>query len=226
MKNVAHKDSRQPASFGGLTGILVLLLLGSCAPQKFAGSTGAPKPAEKPAPKTKDELPTQPVTGCTEARLLSIRNLVSFVDQKNSDRSVDIELTFEPCKNQNSDLKLPFQFDLDALLKFGNNGNSLEYNISFSGPDKTTTSQGNMTFISGSDLFGKVGPTWGHFESEQDIMASPLMEKAVLKLSLSNVLFLGRPESTGPMTSNFSVPMNVKVGNSNPIKVDIMLSPP
>ena len=148
------------------------------------------------------------------------------MDQKKSDRSVDIELTFEPCNNQNSDLKLPFQFDLDALLKFGSFGNSLGYNISFSGPDNATTSQGNMTFISGSDLFGKVGPTWGHFESAQDIMASPLMVRAVLKLSLSNVLFLGRPDSTGPMTSNFSVPMNVKVGNSNPIKVDIMLSPP
>ena len=203
-------------------GIVAIILLGSCAPQKFTGTSGSANP--KPAQKKVDQIQATP--NCTEARLLSIRNLVTFVDQKKADRSVDIELAFETCKKQTEDINLPLLFDLDGTLKFVTIGNTIPYTIRFAGTDAKLDGQGEMRYVTGSDLFGQTGAKWGHFESSQDLNASPLMVTATMKLMLSNVLFTGRPNSPGPMTTNFAVPMNVKIGKSAPILVDIMLTPP
>ena len=202
---------------------LALQLAVACKEQSFTGNSGNPSP--KPAVKKDDATQTPPPPECTEARLLSIRNLTAFVDQKQADRSVTIELTFEPCKNQTTWLNLPFLFDLDALLKFSGS-QSIPYRVKYSGQDSTSSGQGEMNYIIGSDLFGKTGATWGHFESLQSLQANPLIATATLELLLSPVVFTGRPNSPGPITSNFSVPMNVKVGTSAPILVNIQISPP
>lgn len=205
---------------------VIVLSIASCAEQKFSGETGRGSAEDKPKPKPKPTPTVDPVkpveTGCVEARLLSVRSLVSFVDQSKSVRSVDVELTFEPCPNQKGDLLLPILFDLDATLNIKNPlGNFIEYTLS---AEQAAASSGKMKYVDGSDLFGKSGTKWGHFESSSPLTASPKFTKAILKLDLSTVLFYG-PSNAPTQTTNFSVPLNVKIGASAPVLGKITLTP-
>jgi hypothetical protein len=205
---------------------LLVLSITRCAEQKFSGESSKRSAEQKPKPTPKPTLPDPPVkpveAGCVEARLLSVRSLVSFVDQSKIPRSVDVELTFEPCANQKGDLLLPILFDLDATLNIQNPlGNVIEYRLS---AEQSAASSGKMNYVDGSDLFGKSGPKWGHFESSSPLTASPKFTKAILKLDLSTVLFYG--PSNGPtQTTNFQVPLNVKIGASAPVLGTITLTP-
>ena len=196
--------------------LVAMLLLIGCSSQRFSGDTGKRSGADaQPKPIT--------AVACTEARLLSVQSLGTFVDQSKSERSVDVELTFEPCANQKGALLLPIMFDLDATLSFIDAQSSpIGYILTVEGAPSSTS--GQMNYIKGSDLFGKSGPAWGHFESSGPLSASPTFTKAILKLKLANVIFYGLPNSP-VMSTNFTVPMNVRIGQSQPVVGNITLTP-
>jgi hypothetical protein len=204
----------------------LLAVSGACKQQEFSGGSGTVKPAKqppKPQQNTDDQVrPQDPA--CTEAKLISLKSLTTTINQQLATRSVDVQLTFEPCPNQTTDLTYPVWFDLDANIDFGSSGStSLQYELSGAG---LQASQGTVVFQMGTDLFGKSGPEYGHFESSSPMRASPLMTTAILKIKLGGMKILGPSLAPTPVSGSFQIPLHVKVGQAAPVTGLLTFSQP
>jgi hypothetical protein len=203
--------------FGVATLWLPLSVFMACKQQEFSGGSGTVKPAkQRPNPNQNTDDQVTPQEGpCTEAKLIALKSLTTAIDQQINTRSVDVQLTFAPCPNQKTELTYPLWFDLDANIDFGPTGSkSLQYELSGSG---IQASQGNVVFQMGTDLFGKSGPEYGHFESSSPMRASPLMTSAILKIKLGGMKILGPSLAPVPVSGNFQIPLHVKVGQAAPV---------
>lgn len=212
----------------GLSVLLGMVTLQGCNSQGFTGGGATVQPVkqtEKPENTPQNSFPDPvPEAGCTEAKLISLRSLTTTIDQKSPTRSVDVQLTFEPCPNQLNEMSYPLWFDVDGSLDFGGStAMNLNYELSGSSVQAST---GAVSFIIGTDLFGKSGSEYGHFESSSPLRASPALTTAVLKIKLNTVKILGPAIGPAPSFGNFQIPLHVKVGSAAPVTGTLTFSQP
>ena len=204
-----------------LAGILIPAFL-SCSPgDNFVGGGGAAKVDKKPPEDSKKPPISVPVEQCKQAKLTSVKSLNEFVNQSARDRKISIELTFEACGNQMTNLQLPIKFDLDADMIFSAE-QSIPYELMING---ISASSGNLQSLSGADLFDNVGSQYVYFKSSSPLEASPKIQKAILNLDLRGVQITGPANSTSPTFQNFSVPSHIKVGDTPPVTGQFTFSP-
>jgi hypothetical protein len=212
-------------------GIISIGLLVSCKAQEqgFAGGGGrAMDKKPKPAPsqdETKDqETPAPKPTECTEAQLESVNTLTSFVSQSAGFGTLNLELNFLPCPAQVGRVQLPILFDIDASTRFmAGSDTRLSYEVSIQGV--RVAGPGPVLTILGQDLFGRLGEDYAHFRSEGALSVAPNVSSAKLTVKLHPMYVMGSVNSSTPATSNFTVPIYVKVGQSNPVRVNVQFSP-
>jgi hypothetical protein len=200
--------------------LFIVTVSASCKPQSFSGGGGNQPSTQvkKPQP-SRDNVASEDPT-CTAAKLTSLSSLTSSIDQRQPLRSVDVQLTFLPCANQKVELSYPIWFDLDANLDFGPSGNAaLQYELSGVG---LQASQGSFSFVMGTDLFGKAGPEYGHFESNGPMRASWSMTTAILKIKLGALKILGPSSVAAPASGPFQIPLHVKIGEAPPVTESLL----
>jgi hypothetical protein len=187
----------------------------------FTGKSGSgtapsnpPPPVAQPMPQP---IPAQPA-GCTEAKLVSVTSMTSVIDQRLPTRSIDVQLTFQPCP-QMSNLNYNLWFDLDAKMTSNQN---LTYQFLGNG---TVPTSGTVNFVQGQDLFGKTGNQYFHFESRAPIVAPSSLQTATLRINLGNVKIEGPVAGPTP-TGNFQIPLHVKIGNMPPVTGNITFTLP
>jgi hypothetical protein len=104
------------------------------------------------------------------------------------------------------------------------------------GPDKRltyeVTIQGNVVAgpgyvntVLGSDLFGKQGEDYAHFKSDGSLSVAPNISSARLSVQLRKMYVVGPVNSAAQASSNFTVPIYVKIGQSNPVTAMVSFSP-
>jgi len=224
-----HRDGLFSSSI--FLGIACIFVLGSCKAQEQGFSGGGGRAMDKkpvPVPsqdETKEDVPPLPKpVECTEAQLESVNSLSSFVNQSNGFGTLELELNFQPCPAQVGRVQLPILFDIDANTRFLAGYNQrLSYEVSIQGI--RVAGPGAVNTVLGQDLFGRQGPDYAHFRSEGALSVAPNISSARLTVKLSPMYVLGSVNSNAPATSNFSVPIYVKVGQSNPIRVNVQFSP-
>lgn len=197
--------------------------------QGFTGGSGTsggrkPQPAEAQDQTKEEPAPLPKPKECTEAELESVNSLKSFVSQDHGFGTLELELNFQPCPAQVGRVQLPILFDIDANTRFlAGYERRLSYEVSIQGV--RVAGPGPVTPVFGQDLFGKQGSEFAHFKSEGALSVAPNVSMARLTVKLLPLYVMGPVNNSKPATSNFSVPIYVKVGQSNPVKVNVQFSP-
>jgi|688.fasta_scaffold466057_2 hypothetical protein len=212
-------------------GIVSICLLVSCKAQEqgFAGGGGRavdqkPKPTPSPDETKEDETPAPKPAQCTEAQLESVNTLTPIVNQIAGYGALDLELNFQPCPAQVGRVQLPILFDIDAsTVLIDGYDTRLSYEVSIQGV--RVAGPGPVLTILGQDLFGRRGEDYVHFRSEGALSVAPNVSLARLTVKLNSMYVMGLFTSSTPATSNFTVPIYVKVGKSNPVRVNVQFSP-
>lgn len=212
--------------------LLSVALVTGCKAQEqgFTGGSGTsggrkPQPAESQDQKKEEPAPLPKPKDCTEAELESVNSLKSFVSQDIGSGTLELELNFKPCPAQVGRVQLPILFDIDANTRFlAGYERRLSYEVSIQGI--RVAGPGPVTPVFGQDLFGKQGSEFAHFKSEGALSVAPNISMARLSVKLFPLVVLGPVNNSKLATSNFSVPIYVKVGQSNPVRVNVQFSPP
>lgn len=181
------------------------------------------KPEVKPPVVTPKDQKIPPTEQCTHAKLISVRSQKTILDQRGMDRTLPIELTFQPCPTQTTSLQLPVKFDLDADMMFPTVNPGIPYQLSVNG---AVMSSGFLTPVQGSDLFDKTGPQYVHFLSSSPLNVAPNLQSAVLTLDIGAIKVMGPINSNAPATTNFTVSSHVRVGDPQPVTGQILVTPP
>ena len=220
------------SSFGMYLVIAGMFFLVSCKAQEqgFAGGGGRgvekrPKPAPTQDDAEKEDVAPLPKQAeCTEAQLEAVNSLTSFVNQNIGHGTLELELNFQPCPAQVGRVQLPILFDIDASTRFmAGFDQRLSYEVSIQGVRVAGPARVNT--VLGQDLFGRQGADYAHFRSEGALSVAPNISTARLTVKLAPMYVVGSVNSTTPATSNFSVPIYVKVGRSHPVRVNVQFSP-
>lgn len=208
----------------------IVSLTSGCSPQDggFAGEGGravnqSPKPpkTEEP-PKNEQPLPSKPV--CTEAKLESVNSLTSFVDQRTWPGTLDLELNFQPCPRQAGRVELPILFDIDANTMFKEvTDKRMTYEVTIQGV--RVAGPGFVNTVMGQDLFGKKGADFAHFRSDTSLSVAPDISTARLRVKLDPMLVISPVNKSSAPTTNFTVPIYVRVGDSAPVTTTVTFSP-
>lgn len=210
----------------------ILVLIAVCLSAGFSSckqsgdfSGGSDRAVNKPKPQTQKPPVTQITqeNKCTEARLVGVKSLSSYVNQWSNSKQFDVELTFEPCPYQLNDLALPVKFDLDAYIQFVDQTNkSIPYEML---ANNVSQSSGALQQKKGSDLFGKTCQDCFFFQTDFPLEADPKLTKAILRLSLSSFSVTGPSSSMTPATQNFTVPLHVRVGDAPAVTGHLTFTP-
>jgi hypothetical protein len=229
VKNMRLTDSFHAAKM--VFGIVSMCLLVSCKAQEqgFAGGGGRavekkPKPAPSQDETKDDKTPAPKPAACTEAQLESVNTLTPLVDQRAGYGALDLELNFMPCPAQVGRVQLPILFDIDATtVLLDGYDTRLSYEVSIQGV--RVAGPGPVLTIPGEDLFGRRGEGYLHFRSEGALSVATNVSLARLTVKLNSMYVMGLVNSSTPATSNFTVPIYVKVGKSTPVRVNVQFSP-
>lgn len=209
-----------------------IVLLSGCQPQGggFAGDgarSGGTKPQKppvsQPTPEKKEVEPPR-APPCTEAKLETVNSLTSFVDQRTSTGRLELELNFTPCPTQVGRVDLPILFDVNANTMFLEGPDKrLAYEVTMQG--KVVAGPGYVNTVLGRDLFGKQGEDYAHFKSDGALSVAPNISSARLTVQLRKMYVVGPVNSTVQATTNFTVPIYVKIGASTPVTAMVSFSP-
>lgn len=181
-----------------------------------------PKEPQKEPPKP-TQTAVQPTEQCSQTRLVGVKSLSTFIYQGSNSKQFDVELTFEPCPNQHANLALPVKFDLDAYFQFNDQGDkTIPYELLV---NNSRQSNGRLTQRRGADLFGKSCQDCFFFQTDYPLEADPLLTRAILRLSLSSFGVRGPSNSSSPATRNFTVPLNIRVGDSPAVTGNLSFTP-
>lgn len=215
---------------GLILGAIVSIMSG-CQPQGggFAGGgarAGDSKPQKPPVSQPPSEKKEEPQNAppCTEAKLETVNSLTSFVDQRTSTGRLELELNFAPCPTQVGRVDLPIMFDVNANTMFLEGPDKrLTYEVTMQG--KVVAGPGYVNTVMGRDLFGKQGEDYAHFKSDGALSVAPNISSARLSVQLRKMYVVGPVNSTSQASTNFTVPIYVKIGSSNPVTAMVLFSP-
>jgi hypothetical protein len=209
----------------------LMTFMSGCQPQGggFAGDgtrSGGAKPQKppvsQPPAEKKEEPPKAPP--CTEAKLETVNSLTSFVDQRATTGRLELELNFAPCPTQAGRVDLPIMFDVNANTMFLEGPDKrLTYEVTIQG--KVVAGPGYVNTVLGSDLFGKQGEDYAHFKSDGSLSVAPNISSARLTVQLRKMYVIAPVNSAAQSTTNFTVPIYVKIGQSNPVTAMVAFSP-
>jgi hypothetical protein len=219
----AHKNSL-------ILSTVVSIMIG-CQPQGggFSGGgarSGESKPQKPPVSQLPSEKKEEPPKAppCTEAKLETVNSLTSFVDQRTSTGRLELELNFAPCPTQVGRVDLPIMFDVNANTMFLEGPDKrLTYEVTMQG--KVVAGPGYVNTVMGRDLFGKQGEDYAHFKSDGALSVAPNVSSARLSVQLRKMYVVGPVNSASQATTNFTVPIYVKIGASNPVTAMVLFSP-
>lgn len=208
-----------------------MTVMSGCQPQGggFAGDgarSGGIKPQKPPVAQPPSEKKEEPpkIPTCTEAKLDTVNSLTSFVDQRTSTGRLELELNFTPCPAQAGRVDLPIMFDVNANTMFLEGPDKrLTYEVTIQG--KVVAGPGYVNTVLGRDLFGKQGEDYAYFKSDGSLSVAPNISSARLSVQLRKMYVVGPVNSTSQATTNFTVPIYVKVGASNPVTAMVAFSP-
>jgi hypothetical protein len=215
-----------------LFGVTGLYLVVACKAQEggFAGEGRRAYLDKKPKPQLpqedikQDDPPLPKPSKCVEAKLESVNSLTSFVTQNQSSGTLELELNFEPCLEQIGRVQLPILFDVDANALFlPGQERRLSYEVSMQGV--RVAGPGAINTVFGEDVFGKTGADFAHFRSDGALSVAPNISTARLTVKLNSMFVVGPVNSTSYATSNFSVPVYVRIGQSPPVRTNVVFAP-
>ena len=90
---------------------------------------------------------------------------------------------------------------------------------------KVVAGPGYVNTVMGRDLFGKQGEDYAHFKSDGALSVAPNVSSARLSVQLRKMYVVGPVNSASQATTNFTVPIYVKIGASNPVTAMVLFSP-
>lgn len=193
----------------------------ACKTNDFSGDgANAPVPSPTPLPPVPTPIPTpSPCVGdgVTVARLLTTEIKVNSANQY-----LDYEIQLTDCDGKPKALNnQPLKFDFDAITNSTTNPLAYELSVSDGSVGKINST---LQAIQGSDLFGKSGPKYAHWQTQSiSFAATAIVIKLRLDLSQRSIL---PNNSTGKtLTAPVSIPTYLQLGNATPVQQNITVKP-
>lgn len=198
------------------TGLIV-----ACKTSDFSGE-GAKAPAPvapivTPAPATPSPTPAPTATPCVGDGVTQAKLLTTSVAANMDAQYIDYELQLLDCAGQPKVLtNQPLKFDLDATID--SITSPLAYRLSVGDNDPHVVND-TLQAISGSDLFGKTGSRYAHWQT-QSISYAAASTVIHLRLDVSNrtIKPIDNPSST---EASVIIPTYLQLGDATPVQQNI-----
>ncbi len=189
------------------------------APAPTPVPTSAPVPIPTPQP-TAFPIPPNCTTGVTTAVLKT-----NFVNQSLPVRKIEYDISLLDCQGRPMLFTTNYLlFDVDAIHQETESISGLVKFKVVNAIDNEAIS-GDMNLIVGSDLFGRVGPQWQHWSTDQLINFATPTTLIHLTIDISD-MWLTRPVIASSYTpdGNMSIATYLRFGTTSPVQGNVKMS--
>lgn len=196
---------------------------------KGGGNAAAPTPTPTPPPFIPSIIPSMPpnptpAPNCDNA-ITQAKLLTPSVDLNVPDAHIDFEVYKTNCYGTVIDFTSDkMWFDMDAM--------DMEDTIPYDAESDSAMVSGNLNNISGEDMFGHTGKTWGHYETDKpmQIRGKAPSIRIRVKVGTSALKPHGEGSTTpAPYTSDpVTIPAYLKFGTATEatVAVSVILKRP
>ncbi len=203
---------------------IVAVFVGACKTNDFSGDDGkkAAAPTPTPVPTVPPTTPIPTPTPCVGDGITLARLISTSIKVNTASQYLDYELQLTDCLgNPKAITNQPLKFDLNAVTDSLTSPMAYQLSVSDGSTNKINDT---LKSVPGSDLFGKTGSSYAHWET-QSLSFVPELATIRLRLDVSNRLFLPLGSNAKKLTSPVSIPTFLQLGNATPVQQDITVNP-